>query len=129
MRLNWKGYSIDNNLYLILLLQITVDHLFKMILYRYFKYVISNCICMLFFSYFNTLNFFQIPVPCIHVEKCFDSVDLGKGGMILKSGLNLPKLSFVEEVKISEMGRELTIEETSDIIRYALACEKLKRLS
>ncbi|PIK51569.1 hypothetical protein BSL78_11531 [Apostichopus japonicus] len=71
----------------------------------------------------------QIPIKCIDLEKCVDSVDPSKRKLTLSSGLKLQSLKMVKELKITERGRELTYDEVTDIFEYSVICEGLEQLT
>ncbi|PIK51571.1 hypothetical protein BSL78_11533 [Apostichopus japonicus] len=71
----------------------------------------------------------QIPMRCINLEKCFHLVDSSKSRITLSSGLQLPSLSMVKQLKFTEIGREMTYDEFNDLLQYSVICEGLEQLT
>ncbi|KAJ8034299.1 NLR family CARD domain-containing protein 4 [Holothuria leucospilota] len=69
-----------------------------------------------------------IPIASVSIENCFQSVDLDAWNILLGSGLCFSNLSSVEELRINEMGRELTTREVETIFKFASQCLKLRTL-
>ncbi|KAJ8049284.1 hypothetical protein HOLleu_01966 [Holothuria leucospilota] len=70
---------------------------------------------------FQTLN--------LKLENCFNSVKDGSSLLELKSGVQLPALANLKQLDVSEDDRELTNEETTGILKFALKSTKLKDVS
>ncbi|XP_071842736.1 uncharacterized protein [Apostichopus japonicus] len=64
----------------------------------------------------------KIQINCFHLENCFNDVNLEKGCITLNSEVQICKLTFVKELKITEMGRELVLREVIDILDYSSSC-------
>lgn len=69
-----------------------------------------------------------ILISCVSVENCIKSVDLETWNLNLKSGMRLSNLGSVQEISVTQMGRELTEQEVLDIIRFCFQCLELKVL-
>lgn len=66
---------------------------------------------------------------CINLEKCFHLVDSSKSRITLSSGLQLQSLSMVKQLKVTEIGREMTYDEFNDLLEYSVICEGLEQLT
>lgn len=71
----------------------------------------------------------QIPIAWFHLEDCVANVQLDRPRIHLKSGLAVDTLKNVKELKITEMGRELTCEEALSVIKFSLNCDGLQVLT
>ncbi|PIK51576.1 hypothetical protein BSL78_11538, partial [Apostichopus japonicus] len=71
----------------------------------------------------------EIPVTCIQFENCFSSAHRSTKCISLTSGLQVQNLSYVDELKITEMGREISRDELEGILEYSLTCDRLKNIS
>lgn len=75
------------------------------------------------------IPFMQIPVTCIQFENCLSSAHRSTKCISLTSGLQVQKFSYVDELKITEMGREISKDELEGILEYSLTCDRLKNIS
>ncbi|KAJ8034294.1 NACHT, LRR and PYD domains-containing protein 14 [Holothuria leucospilota] len=69
-----------------------------------------------------------ITISSVTIENCVKSVDLKTWKLNLKSGMYFSNLSSVQEISVSEMGRNLTETEAVDIITFCFQCLELQCL-
>lgn len=62
------------------------------------------------------------PIVSLCLEQTFNSTEVSSSKIYLKSGLLLPVLPFLEELRIDENGRRLNEGETVSVIKFALKC-------
>lgn len=70
----------------------------------------------------------QTSIKCFHLENCLTAVPPPYNYILLASELHVGKLVCIECLKLSEMGREFSNEDTRNILKYAIHCENLKEL-
>ncbi|PIK51573.1 hypothetical protein BSL78_11535 [Apostichopus japonicus] len=71
----------------------------------------------------------KVAIDCFHLENCISSVNVGKEHIQLTSGLHVDKFQYIKELKITEMGREFSLDTTSSILEFCLLCDGLQQLT
>ncbi|XP_071843125.1 uncharacterized protein [Apostichopus japonicus] len=70
----------------------------------------------------------EIQTKCLHLEDCVHHADTTGGIIHLTSGLQISKLAYIKCLKITEIGREFSTEETRNMLKYILCCRDLQKV-